>query len=1082
MRMLSAPDVAPEILQAMGVRSVTEEQWAAISMPLEPFVLVAGAGSGKTSVMAARVVYLALAALGRIAAPGVLPGNVLCLTFTNKATENLQTRVRSALSAIDLQEGEEPEVANYHGFAASLLERYGMLAGIEPGQRVLTAAQRSELCARVLDRMTFEHVKAEWQPSVIDKILDLNDQAQNHLVSPKQIVDFNHRRLEELKDHKSDRAYRSALERLELARAAGIYRQLKRELGVIDFGDQIEMALRIVEEHPEVSAEYRSRFGAVLLDEYQDTNVAQARLLHAAFGDGHPVTAVGDPDQNIYAWRGASLFNLLDFPELFRKADGSPSEKLPLYTNFRSGSRILAAADTVIEPLPASQRPDPDKTLVPWEPNGDGSVQVIRQPEELSEAGWIGDRAVEVHSSGTAWSQIAVLCRTSRLFEALQRAFTERDVPVEVVGLAGLLRLPEVVEVLAYARAAIDPLASVPLARILMGPRYRVGFRDLALVAALAKDETRRLISVDEDEAEATPFLFAEALERLDEVEGLSEEGRRRLERCRDELRGLRAETRRPVGEFFAELIRRIGILTELDAALDRPAANAIERNLSAFLDEIHAFEPVEGDLTLRAFLDYVDAAERLDKQEWAPVQPSDQDSVKVMTIHVAKGLEFDTVFVPGLAHGILPNPEIPQNPAERGKSLDFELREDARHLPRYDGRITVFREELKAQEIFEERRTAYVAMTRARQRLFLSGSHWYGENVRAKGASRFLDELLEWGERTGLAETTRGDDAAEVNPMLGMRARFVREWPGPALREEADDLFPRGWRRAAAEAVDEGTVPDELVTSLAPQERTLFETYSNEKAALARHLVEREAVVGAPAEVPAALSVSGVITYMACPKRFFWTSVMPLPRFSGAAARIGTEIHRWIERRSSGQVTLLELEDEPDLALEELAGAPGKTEKLKEAFLASRFGSLTPLAAERAFLLSAGGFVVGGRIDAIFGEPDGPWEVVDWKTGKPPDLEDPLAQMQLDIYGLACTEVWGMRPSDLKLTYLYLAEGTEISHPMPEPASVRKRLEEALTKISERDFVPAPGPACSHCDFRTFCPEGSAWLSEQAG
>src|SRR5205823_1637667 len=244
-----------------------------------------------------------------------------CLTFTNKATENFQTRVRSALSAIALPEGEEPEVANYHGFAASLLERYGMLAGIEPGQRILTAAQRTELCARVLDRMTFEHVKAEWQPSVIDKILSLDEQVQNHLVSPKEIVEFNHRRLEELKGHTNDRAYRSGLERLELARAAGIYRQLKRELDVIDFGDQIEMALRIVEEHPEVSAEYRSRFGAVLLDVYQDTNVAQARLLHAAFGDGHPVTAVGDPDQNIYAWRGASLFNLLDFPELFRRAD-----------------------------------------------------------------------------------------------------------------------------------------------------------------------------------------------------------------------------------------------------------------------------------------------------------------------------------------------------------------------------------------------------------------------------------------------------------------------------------------------------------------------------------------------------------------------------------------------------------------------------------------------------------------------------------------------------------------------------------------------------------------------------------------
>src|SRR5207247_4864142 len=156
-----------EIVQAMGAEP-TDEQWTAISMPLEPYVIVAGAGSGKTSVIAARVVYLALVAMDRVAAdhPGVLPGNVLCLTFTNKATENLVFRVRTALAGLDLPEGEEPTIANYHGFAAQVLERHGLLAGIEPGQRILTQAQRTELCARVLDDMSFQYVGAEWQPSL----------------------------------------------------------------------------------------------------------------------------------------------------------------------------------------------------------------------------------------------------------------------------------------------------------------------------------------------------------------------------------------------------------------------------------------------------------------------------------------------------------------------------------------------------------------------------------------------------------------------------------------------------------------------------------------------------------------------------------------------------------------------------------------------------------------------------------------------------------------------------------------------------------------------------------------------------
>jgi DNA helicase-2/ATP-dependent DNA helicase PcrA len=474
---------------------------------------------------------------------------VLCLTFTNKATENLVFRIRKALSTLQLEEGEEPEVTNYHGFAQQLLERYGMLDGIEPGQRVLTPAQRVELCSRVLDLMPFEHLSSEWQPTIVGNILDLADQAQNHLVEPHEIVEFNEERLEALSQHRSDRAYRAAQERVELANAVSRFQELKRELGVIDFGDQIALAARVVRNHPEVGEEYRRRFSAVLLDEYQDTNVAQARLLEGVFSAGHPVTAVGDPDQNIYAWRGASLYNLLEFPTRFRKADGAPAEKLPLYTNFRSGRRILETADTLIAPLPQNQRPDPGKRLDPWPENGDGRVEITRHRDEVTEAHAIAGRILELHDAGVPWRQFAILCRSSRLFPTMQRVLSEAGVQFEIVGLAGLLRTPEVVEVLAYARAVASPLESVALGRVLLGPRYRVGFRDLARVAAWAKGKTYELRDEDEDLSEDIPFLVSEALDHLDEVTELSDEGRSRLEEFRDELAALRVEARRPVAE-----------------------------------------------------------------------------------------------------------------------------------------------------------------------------------------------------------------------------------------------------------------------------------------------------------------------------------------------------------------------------------------------------------------------------------------------------------------------------------------------------------------------------------------------------
>jgi len=1083
-------EVPPEIRIALGGVNPTAEQWAAISTRLEPSVVVAGAGSGKTSVIAARVVYLALVALGRHPADhlGVLPGDVLCLTFTNKATENLQLRVRRALQALDVAEGEEPTIVNYHTFAAEVLERYGVLAGIEPGQRVLTPAQRAELCARVLGEMSFQNVTATWQPTLVRAILELADQMANHRVRPGQVIDFNERRLEELRGYRTERAALAATGRIELAQAVQRFQELKRQLRVIDFGDQITFALEIVERFPQVVREYRERFAAVVLDEYQDTNVAQAHLIHGVFGEGFPVTAVGDPDQSIYAWRGASLFNLIAFRTQFRSADGSEAARLPLYTNFRSGSRILAAADRIVEPLPASQRPDPGKTLVPWAENGEGAVELARFQDEQAEAEWIAERVLRCHADGVPWHQVAVLCRKSRLFEPLQRAFGERSVPAEFVGLAGLLKLPEVIEVLAYVRAVADPFASVSLARILMGPRYRVGFKDLARVAAWAKDRNYELRDrgrdlVDEDEGEATPFLFAEALEHLDDVESLSDEGRARLEEFRAELRTLRDEARRPVSEFLAEIVRRIGLLTELESSLDVRHAAATKRNLAAFLDQVHAFSPLDGELTVRSFLDYVDAVEDVDRSDdWAPVQPSDDDSVKVMTIHQAKGLEFDVVFVPGMARGLLPDVSVQQNPAERSKSLDFELRGDAEILPRFGGNLRAFYLALRDQALIDERRTCYVALTRARRALVVTGAHWYGDDTqKPKPPSEFFDDLAVWAAESALGSVERDDPCADANPLFGYRERFVTDWPGPARRDEADDVFPTGWRQAAHAARHDPDLPARVAETLAPDERSAYEGEARQLRLVAATLIERERAARPAGVPPSPVSVSGIAEYLECPKRFYWSYVRPLPRFSGPAARLGTQIHAWIERRGSGQATLLELDEEPDLTAEELAGAPGKLERLQQAFMASRFARAVPLYAERPFLLSVGTSVIGGRIDAVFGTADGSWEIVDYKSGRIPAADDPLARLQLDVYALACIDVFGKRAGDLTLTYFYLASGQERSWRAGDPEETRARVRAALDDMAAGRFDPFPGERCEWCDFTSFCSAGQAYLADRS-
>jgi DNA helicase-2/ATP-dependent DNA helicase PcrA len=223
---------------------------------------------------------------------------------------------------------------------------------------------------------------------------------------------------------------------------------------------------------------------------------------------------------------------------------------------------------------------------------------------------------------------------------------------------------------------------------------------------------------------------------------------------------------------------------------------------------------------------------------------------------------------------------------------------------------------------------------------------------------------------------------------------------------------------------------------------------------------------------------VSALIDYARCPKRFYWSTVRPLPRFSGPAARIGTQVHAWIERQSSGQVSLLEVEDAPDLSTEELTGEPGRVERLQQAFRDSRFADLVPVHAERPFLLRVGEWVVGGRIDAIFPRPDGGWEVVDYKTGRRPEADDPAARLQLDLYALACVEIWGRRPEDLVLTYLYLGTGEEDARPAGDPADIRARVLASLEAIAERRFDPAPGPVCRWCDFLAFCDPGRDFVN----
>ncbi|MGG8405817.1 ATP-dependent helicase, partial [Streptomyces sp. 12297] len=492
----------PEQLKELLGIPFTPEQTACITAPPAPQVIVAGAGSGKTTVMAARVVWL-------VGTGQVAPEQVLGLTFTNKAAAELAERVRGALVRAGVTDPDpapatgpagtdepagEPRIGTYHAFAGQLLADHGLRIGLEPSSRLLADATRFQLAARVLREAPGPYpALTRSLADLVSDVLALDAELSEHLVDPDALRAHDTALLDSLATAKltNDELRKipeAARARLELLELTTRYRAAKRSRDLLDFSDQIALSARLATTRPEVGTLLRDEFRIVLLDEYQDTSVAQRLLLSGLFGagTGHAVTAVGDPCQAIYGWRGASVANLDDFPRHFPYADGRPATRHSLSENRRSGGRLLDLANGLATPLRAlhegveALRPAPGA-------EHDGRTRCALLPTHADELDWLADSLAHLVRTGTAPGEIAVLCRSAADFAAIQGALVAREVPVEVVGLSGLLHLPEVADLVSVCEVLQDPGANAALVRILIGPRWRIGARDLALLGRRAR-------------------------------------------------------------------------------------------------------------------------------------------------------------------------------------------------------------------------------------------------------------------------------------------------------------------------------------------------------------------------------------------------------------------------------------------------------------------------------------------------------------------------------------------------------------------------------------------------------------------
>jgi DNA helicase-2/ATP-dependent DNA helicase PcrA len=630
-----------------GLNPVQRE---AVTHPGGPLLVVAGAGSGKTRVLTHRVAYL-------IRERNVSPFEVLAITFTNKAAAEMRERVSGLVGE---RLGAAMWVMTFHAACARILRREARLLGYAPSFTIYDDADAERLVAFCLKDLELD--PRRFPPRTVRHLIG---RAKDRLVDPEAFAAS---------------AGRGAFDRA-VAEAYALYQQRLRQANAMDFDDLIMNAVRLFRERPDVLEAYRDRFRHVLIDEFQDTNAAQYALARLLAERDRNITVVGDLDQSIYRFRGADFTNVLRFEEDFPDA-----RVVTLEQNYRSTQTILAAANAVIE---NNQMRKP-KTL--WTEMAGGELLTRYHAEnEHEEAVWVAREVERLREEeGRRYGDVAIFYRTNAQSRVLEEVFVRMGLPYRVVGALRFYDRKEVKDALAYLRVLVNPADEVSLKRIVNTPRRGIGEQT---VAALARDAAARGLSL------------GEALERAEENPDLSPRARAAVADLAGILRGLRAMVERgaPPAEVLEATLERTGYAAELEAERTIEALGRIE-NLKELVGVAREFSEEHPEGGVREFLEQVALVSDADEVAL------EDGAVTMMTLHIAKGLEFPVVFMVGMEEGVFPHLRSMTDP----------------------------------EELEEERRLCYVGITRAKERLYLthawSRSLWGGSSYNPP--SRFLREI----------------------------------------------------------------------------------------------------------------------------------------------------------------------------------------------------------------------------------------------------------------------------------------------------------------------------------------------------
>ena len=996
---------AREIAGITGMK-ITDEQIDIVEAGLTPAVVIAGAGSGKTETMATRVLWL-------VANGHAKPEEILGLTFTRKAAGELKQRIKRRLRQLRSEgkiEGTfslDVPVMTYHSYAGNILSEYGLRLGIDTDSELIGEATVWQQAAQILRNWHDDEFRYEQSfKTLIEDLLGFTKNSMEHGIDGAAIISASQKildRIDSLPSEKDVDTVKTVLkQRIKLIEISEALRQERVKRGQLSFDDQMFFAAKLAQEVSEVGQLERAKYKFVLLDEYQDTSQSQIRMLTALFGKGHPVMAVGDPYQAIYGWRGAAIGTIKNFPNDF---PGAKSFELS-YT-FRNDVAILQLANKLGEKV-GKQIKVPVTALKPRDNAGPGLIQTDIYENVEIEAQGIAERLNRLWEEKSDKDTFAVLVRNRKQIPVIERALSEIGLPVEVIGIGGLMQIPEVTDVFTMLKLLVDAEAGSALMRHLTSPRLAIGVQDIAALGRYKRgrdskfDGSRNLVAQLTtqvmESAEADDGAVGSLIEALDEIESadrtqFSAVGYQRLNDFAKDLRRLRNRVNGSLLDLIFEIEEYLGLTTEL---LVRGGAG--RTHLDRFNAEAAKFSASNGSII--DFVRWLEATVDHEHGLDAGAPEKNYEAIQVLTIHLSKGAEWDHVVIPGIVEN-----QFPKFYSKRTISwlhseaeIPFELRGDHGDFPSVD--LSALGDEKSAAEEFkrfkkacaafreqEEWRLAYVAVTRAKRTLHCTMSYWDDR--------KNIDQPSEIFKL--ICEATGNDWDIDKSQIPATNTLMEREvsalWPTPNTRlaklEEAAAIY----QEVTAKVNDSDAA---LLIKQIEVRRSDNDVY-----------------------LPPRLSVSTLISLREDPDALAQAIRRPMPFWQDQYARRGTEFHNWVEEHLKAEV----LFDDDDLDYLEPIEGDAKLAELKERWLQSDWAKKVPVQLEVPFETVLAGVLIRGRIDAVYKTESG-YEVVDWKTGSTKLGES--AAIQLAMYRLAWAKIAGVPVEQVSAAFHYVPTGVD--------------------------------------------------------